>query len=360
MFRRRQTGRVEVFRRESELASASNFLRFPDQPNPHSMLLVFKDYDFRQGFGEEGGSGTFSNLLQANVFAGRSSGQSTNGVELRGVNSVELPFPRQLVDSSNLRINTFERDIATEQIAQRLNNYIEGGASTQSIANIPDIIQNMGAGFSSMLSSAQSGGLNNLVQGLLGTSIADTATAAQYLLRKNLPGDIQRSINNVTGQAINPRETLAFEGVNLRTHQFNWDLYPSNISDSERIREIVAMIKRRVLPVTKSIATVSKAFLKYPSTVEIYLIGINREYFMKFKPAMVTSFTVDYGAGGNMAFMKGGKPAAVNISLALSEMEIETAEDYGAESGGAWTPRAASTTEQEAIAILNREGIATS
>lgn len=359
MFRPRQTSRVEVFRRESELASASNFLRFPDQPNPHSMLLVFKDYSFRQGFGEAGGTGRFSDLLQSNIFGGRSSGQSTNGVELRGVNSVELPFPRQLVDSSNLRINTFERDIVTEQIAQRLNNYIESGASTETVANIPDIIQNMGAGFSSMLSSAQSGGLNNLVQGLLGTSIADTATAAQYLLRSRLPGDIQRSINNVTGQAINPRETLSFEGVNLRTHQFNWDLYPSNISDSERIREIIAMIKRKVLPGTQSIASVSKAFLKYPSTVEIYLIGINREYFMKFKPAMVTSFTVDYGAGGNMAFMKGGKPSAVNISLALSEMEIETAEDYGAESGQPWTPQATSTREQEAIAIVQSEGIGT-
>jgi len=50
---------------------------------------------------------------------------------------------------------------------------------------------------------------------------------------------------------------------------------------------------------------------------------------MKFKPAMVTNFTVEYGAGGTMALLKGGKPAGVTISLSMQELAIETAEDYG-------------------------------
>ena len=325
MFNFQRSSRPEVVRREAELASSSNFLRFPDQPTPHSILFVFKKYDYQSGFA----NGGFSNLV--NLLTDRSTTRGS-GISLRSSNSVELPFPKQLVDATSLRVNAFERDVLTEQIANRINNYIGGVNGGMTVSDIPSVIQNMGADFSQVLSGASGDTVSNIMNQVLGTNVQDVATAAQYLLRSKLPGDIQRSINNVTGQAINPRETLSFEGVNLRTHQFNWDLYPNNQADSERIRQIVNIFKRNALPRTVSIADISKAFLEYPSTVDIRLIGVNNDHFIKFKPAMINSFTVDYGAGGNMSFMKGGKPAGVNVSLQLTELEIETAEDYGAPS----------------------------
>jgi hypothetical protein len=42
--------------------------------------------------------------------------------------------------------------------------------------------------------------------------------------------------------------------------------------------------------------------------------------------------TVDYGAGGQLGIMAGGRPAGVNIALTFQELQIETAEDYGATS----------------------------
>ena len=63
----------------------------------------------------------------------------------------------------------------------------------------------------------------------------------------------------------------------------------------------------------------------------MYLLGVNEEHYMKFKTSMVTQFTVDYGAGGGVAIMKGGKPAGVTINISLQELEIETAHDYGHE-----------------------------
>ena len=220
MFRRTQTARPEVFDRENERNSSMGFLRFPDKPNPHSILLVFKQYNYQEGFGETGRGGRFAEILNAGT-----NGRRSSGISLRNSNSIELPFPRQLVDSSSLRINAFERDLLTEQIASRINNYLSGNAAESTVANIPDAIQAMGAGLSSMTGSGMSD-MRAFVGGLLGTSVADVATAAQYLIRSKLPGDISKSIDNVTGQTINPRETLAFEGVNLRTHAFNWDIYP--------------------------------------------------------------------------------------------------------------------------------------
>jgi len=316
--------RPEVKYRDQEYGNSISQLRFPDKPFPHSILLVFKRYSY-DGYGQDGATGSFNSLLRA---ARDSTGRSS-GLGLRSASSIELPFPKQLVDNTSLRMNGFERDILTEQIAQRINGYLEGGSGS-TVSDIPGIIQSMGAGMSSMLTDSTNGSLNAMLKKALGASVADVASAAQYLLRKSLPGDIQKSINTATGQAINPRETMAFEGVNLRTHQFNWDLFPSNMADSERIREIVNVIKRNSLPETVSLGTISKAFLRYPSTVDMYLIGVNREYYMKFKTSMVTSFGVDYGAGGTLSIMKGGKPAGVNISMQLSELEIETAHDYGA------------------------------
>ena len=336
MFRRIQTSRPEVFNRQAEMSNSMGSLRFPDKPNPHSILLVFKEYSYEQGFDE----GRFASLLNSGTFNRR-----TSGINLRSANSIELPFPKQLTDSTNLKLNAFERDIVTEQLANRINNYISGGST---LGDIPDAIQGMGAGISQMLSGASTGAINNMLASVLDTSVVDVATAAQYLLRKNLPGDISRSIDIATGQTINPRETLAFEGVSLRTHSFNWDLYPNNVADSERIREIVNLIKRNVLPTTQNLNAsglgIAKAFLKYPSTVEMYLLGVSKEHYIKFKPAMVSQFNVDYGAGGNMSFMKGGKPAGVNISLQLTELEIETAEDYGAASGAPVEMRPIQTT----------------
>lgn len=314
------TGRVEVYSAADELNSSSNNLRFPAQPTPHSILFIFKTYNYSQGFVRGG----FAQLLQGNRgFSNRSS-----AVGLRSSNSVELPFPKQLVDATSLRMNSFERDMLTEQIANGINNYINTSGSGEKISEIPSAIQRMGADIAGMVGSADGENLSGFVQRVLGTSASDAAQAAAYLLRSRLSGDIQRTINTSTGQAVNPRETLAFEGVNLRTHQFNWDLYPSNQQDSDRIRQIINTFKRRVLPTTESIAGISKAFLNYPSVVETRLIGINREDYMKFKPAMVTNFSVDYGAGGNMSFMKGGRPAGVNLSLQLTELEIETSDDY--------------------------------
>ena len=63
----------------------------------------------------------------------------------------------------------------------------------------------------------------------------------------------------------------------------------------------------------------------------INLIGVDPTHFPQFKPAMCTGMDVDYGAAGSMVIAKGGRPAAVNISLSFSELVIHSAEDYGEE-----------------------------
>lgn len=311
--------RPEVFQRKQVANSATSYQCFPAQPHPHSILLVFKNYDYSN----------YSSSFNMRDATGVTRGGRASGVGLRSANSIELPFPKNLTDQTDLRVNGFERDPFTEMIASKVNNFIDG-ESGSSVENIPGMIQSMGAGMSAALTGKNvMGAINDVAASFMGTDVKNIASAAQYLLRSKLPGDIQKSVDIVTGQTLNPRETLSFEGVNLRTHQFNWELYPSNTTDSERIRGIVNMIKRNSLPEVTSLAGISKAFLQYPSTVDMYLLGVNEDHYIKFKTSMVSSFTVDYGAGGGVAIMKGGKPAGVSIMMSLTELEIQTAHDYG-------------------------------
>jgi hypothetical protein len=337
-FFRTNTSRPESFRQKFERADASNgaFVRFPDKPFPHTMLLVFEEYDYKnfasfkslltnEGYGR--GNSTFG------ISANRQS-----GVSLRSVKSIELPFPKQLQDSNALIVNGFQRDPLIEGLTQQINNFTKSGQGT--LGDIPGQIQAAGAATAKALGGLMSGGGNagaaiqEAARAIGRTSTADAASASMYLLRKILPDAIGRSVNLATGQVLNPRETLAFEGVQLRQHQFNWDLYPNNPQDSARIQEVINMFKKSVLPVTQDLGTgaagIAEAFLRYPHICKIYLLGVDTEYYMKFKPAMITSFNVDYGAGGTLGIMQGGRPAGVNIAISLQELQIETANDYGA------------------------------
>lgn len=322
----------EMLRRQNETDKAASFLSFPSEGQPHKMLMVFKQYDFKSLFGDGDSVGTARGLLEAPEDQFGRTVAST----LRTTTSIELPFPRQLTDQTSLRVNNFERDPFVEQIATRVNNYIQSGGNGQTIGDLPKILQGMGGAIANMLGGGgtQGGGgafaqLQGALGNAMGTDIADVVTGAQYLLRKALPGDYARAVNNATGQVLNPRETLTFEGVNLRQHQFNWELFPNNTRDSDMIKNIVYHLKQHSLPQVTNLFGINSAFLKYPSTVNIYLLGVNGDHFMKFKPAMIQNITVDYGPTGGVSIMRGGKPAAVGLSLQLTELEVETAHDYG-------------------------------
>ena len=333
------SSRPEVFRREQERLSASapGVYRFPDKPFPHTMLLVFEEYSYKTGYNQDGKQEYLKGLLNTGRTGSR--GRSS-GINLRTQRAVELPFPRQLVDSSDITLNGFSRDPIAEKLMNGLDNLnMESGGALGGVAGG---LQQLGSDLSIALGSVMSGGgnLDNFKSTLSAYGISDVMGVTRYLLQKAAPvlGEFGQSLNLVQGQVMNPKETLAFEGVGLRSHQFNWDLYPSNNADSDQIRRIVNIMKRSVLPNTKDFSiggdngvNFERAFLKYPHVIKAYLIGVDQSSFPRFKPALATNLSVDYGAAGQVAIMKGGKPAGVQISLSMQELSIQTANDYGEE-----------------------------
>ena len=334
-----KSSRPEVFRRNDEKSRAeSNVNRFPTEAMPHSMLMIFKKFDYTEGYvGTDTTAPRYiSGQLRAEVDnVGRTSRK--NLINQTGAKTIELPFPKQLQDSTSLNLNGFQRDPLAEFIVNNLNGYLNGdvgGGAT--LGSIPGAIQQAGADLASAISSSSGGGLSqafgNFKTALSSAGVEDVAAVARYMMQSISPliGNAGNSINLATGQVLNPKETLAFEGVQLRQHTFNWDLYPRSIADSFRLQRIIRMLKSSILPTTKDFAAgFERTFLQYPYVCDIYLVGVRPSDFVKYKPAMVSNMTVDYGAGGTVSMMRGGRPAGVNLSLSFQELAIETAHDYG-------------------------------
>lgn len=322
-------GQMEGIRRASITNKSGPILKsFPSRPLTHSMVLGFKKYDYT-ALGEYG-------ILdpKSSVFA------DENRVSVKSEDYIQLPFPTQLTDSNNLDIGPFERDLFAATIADKLKPFAQSGTGATLQSSMNSLGSAASRGLDSVMNFVSSGGegggaaVKNAVNGMLNLDSTNVMSGAQYLLRSKLGqvfgGEVGRTLDNVTGQTINPRTTLAFNGAQLKSHSFTWELYPSNRQDTKNIKAIVDTIKKNALPGVRDLPGIKRAFLQYPAIVNILLFGVDSNYWVQFKPAMITDFTIDYGGGGLVSIMRGGVPAAVSIGINLTELEIHTAEEYGA------------------------------
>jgi hypothetical protein len=352
---KQSTSPTAVIRRAKRDSSQTAELSFPAKNHVHGIQLIFKEYSFAGLVAN--GSGRALNSVQ----------QSTAGshfAQKKTQQSFFLPFPTSLQDSTGLSYNNFERDlvmsVAGEAISSQMAQFKDGGAgdATKAVSKLQTYGGDLVKAYNGATGDTQAKALAvaNKVAKDAGNKLSLTGNSAKLFgayLARNFAGDISKTIAMDAGQAINPSETLSFEGVDLKSYTFDWDLYPESKEDSDRIKQMIKTLKRRILPTTSgggfgksagellsfsglsgAVGTgsaIHRMFLRYPDAVYINLIGVDPTHFPQFKPAMCTGMDVDYGAAGSMVIAKGGRPAAVNISLSFSELVIHTAEDYGEE-----------------------------
>jgi hypothetical protein len=338
--------RPEIARLNSSYKNNPTLFSFPENKTGHSILFVFKEYDYR-GYVKSENSPAYYSQRTRNI--GRGVGARTNAIAttINNGGSIELPFPKQLSDNTSLRINAFEREAITEAITQQLTNRAgpfsgASGLGEMAVGSIANIAGSLADDFAKLGSSfAANGGENGTVMSSITGTLEkalkvdanQAALAAGYLLRKvvsNLSGDISRTIDMVTGGVTNPKEALAFEGVDLKSHSFSWELYPSNRQETETIDKIVKLFKRSSLPDTSDLikGVMEQTLLTYPSTVEIKLVGVNPELFPRYKPCMIRSVNVSYeNAAGTVPIMSGGAPGSITLSVELQEMQAHTRAD---------------------------------
>lgn len=208
--------------------------------------------------------------------------------------SIRLPTPANLLDNYSLQYNTTNLGalggVGAEKVAEILN----------STSASPQEIYNTARGVNEVLFS----------QEMVGVMLRRAAGA--------LSDSVQTSIDQITGNILNPYATQAFQGVDLKSHQFTWRFSPRDPQESNQLRFIINKLKFHSAPVTSN----SGLRMKYPSVVVIEIY--NGGYLFPFKPCFISGITVNYAPSGVPAFFKGtNAPTEIELSMSLREIEIQ-------------------------------------
>ena len=287
---------IERRRRERN----NSILQFPDDLGAHAMLLLFKKYEY-----ERPGTRTLN----------RVSGETLSSANLVGSDNILLPLPTNITDSFNVRVSRFDQEVRGELVSAAAAGF--AGASV-GIGDLAGILANV-------IPTPDLEAIRNMD---ISKFSRDAAFLARRALDNKLFSGASRNLDIGFGNVINPKAALAFEGVEMKTHTFNWSFAPRSESESLALKTISDKIKKNILPSYGNVAGFNRVILNYPSTVDIFFFGVDQSYFMFFKTCMVTTFTIDLSPQG-LAFVKGGKPAMVNMQMNLMESDIHTSEDYG-------------------------------
>ena len=261
----------------------------------YGMLLMFRDYKYQRS-SERG----FSQLDASNVS-----------------DTIFLPLPANIVDNFQVRVQRFDQGVTGDVVSTLLSE-----------------IDTNQLGIGNLSGAILKGAMKNL-PGLQGNSIGEIASNLDkdlaFLVRRGIDEAFPsqgRNIDAGTGTYVNPKAALSFEGVEMKTHNFDWTIAPKSAEESDNLRIIIDTIKKNMLPSYINTSVVQRAMFRYPSTVDVFFVGLDSEYYFYFKTCMIQGFSTNLTPNG-MAVLRGGRPAVVQLNLQMIESDIHTAEDYG-------------------------------
>lgn len=303
-------------RRKVEQRGPTNVLTFPKDLGAHGMLMRFFEYTY-------GG---------------------IKGSEEIPVAEIMLPLPKQLQDSFKVNVGSDEIGLTGSTVAQAFSPGKSANAGANALSSFVENTAKMGrdtANTTSALlmgSEAESAAAMTSIRAKIGQAMDGGSFLARSTLNKIVP-DAANGIAVGRGNALNPFATLVFKGVDLKVHNLEWTLSPESEEEARELKKIIRTLQQVTLPKTTGlltgddsefgVAALDRGLLKYPAMVNIYLMGVDQNYYFKFKTSMISQLNIDYTPGG-LAIQKGGKPSQIGITMTLNEAFIHTAEDNSA------------------------------
>ena len=288
--------------RESKRQSVAGVTQFPRDLGAHATLLIFDKYKYfppgERVLNTVGSTGFNSQLIS-------------------GREAILLPLPSNIEDSYNIRVQGYDAEISGEAVSRAASGF--AGAGDLTLGNLGSSLKAALPGFD----------LDSLLNSNTENISKNVAFLGRRAAENVLPGSA-RAISAGVGNAVNPKASLYFDGVTLKQPNFSWNLSPLNPEDSVLLKSIIQTIRRNILPSYSNAVGLPRALLNYPSTVDIFFLGIDQSYFLYYKTCMVQSFSTNFTPNG-LTLLRGGKPASVTMNIGLIESDIHTAEDYGGE-----------------------------
>ena len=299
-----------VSRRKGEERGDATIHKFPQNLGAHGTLMEFFTYSY-------GG---------------------VRGSEKKPRHRVMLPLPKQINDSFKINIGGNEIGILGTGAAQVSNSPAGAMDIAKNIGN-----QAMGSitsgvkAISDVVTGEAALPTTNALQDALSTGVDVTNYLAKAGLGKVSP-DLLNGVSAGTGTTLNPFQTLVFGGIDLKVHSLEWVLSPESEEEQRELQKIIRIIQNNILPEATSplgaseegkglgLTSIDKGIMRYPSMVNVFLQGVDQEYYFKFKTSMISQYNVDYTPNG-VAINKGGKPSTIRITMTLNEAFIHTKGD---------------------------------
>jgi len=174
-------------------------------------------------------------------------------------------------------------------------------------------IKNVGAGVAENQLAAIVGGVAGGALSKGGTLGSAVGAALGDLAGDALTGTLQSA-----GVARNPHLAVLFEGVDMRTHQFQYKLIARNAAESSTLREIITQFKLAMAPEFSE----ANHFFNYPDEFDI---EFSKPLFLfKIGTSVLVDFQVNYTAQDGSLFHSNRAPLAVSISMTFQELDIIT------------------------------------
>jgi len=163
-----------------------------------------------------------------------------------------------------------------------------------------------------------------------GTSVAQygkmvAAVSAANALGANV--SVQGLLSRATGQVINQNVEMLFNGVQVRSFSFGFDLIPRSIDEATVVKQIIRTLK------IKSAAKMKKdnmGFLNAPNLFRLsYMKGGQLHPFLNsFKTCALKNVAVTYTGSGTYATYEDGTPVHMKLDLQFTELNPIYAEDH--------------------------------
>lgn len=162
--------------------------------------------------------------------------------------------------------------------------------------------------------------VQKFVQGVGGESAAFYAARTVSGLTDATAGAVEKA----GGAVKNPYQALLFQGVNLRTHSFNYRFSPRSTTEHATLKKIIHEFKSRMHP------TKDALLYLFPDVVDIKFGKKDGEPYF-FKTCFLESMSVNYAPQGTPAFFaQTSDPVEVEISLSFKETSQVTRQDFKA------------------------------
>lgn len=265
-------------------------LSFPNDLGVHQFMMIFHEYDYK---GE-------ADIMKE---------------------SIVLPLPNTLVDKYGIEYNS--------------NNLGTKGAGIASIAqDVIDSFQKAGTAAGEQKEAERKEMLS--AKGLAAELGMGGVALARETVGKTL--GIEDPLAVATGTIVNPHTALLFQSVQLKVFDYTWKLYPTSPDESNKLQEIIRVIKQRSHPTFAEFEGSQNNFImKYPHEVDLFYLG-QGDSMHRFKRAAITALEINYAAEGEVPgfFAGSGRPAFVELKMQFTETQIWTGEDFEEEpnSGG--------------------------